>query len=238
MAKGTYQTYTTETSIEDYRTDFIHRGAMCGALAKRYAALAAIGTEADAIVGQIDAHRAQLQQAGDDQIRATALEDAEKYDATESDTELRRTLFAKSYDIATLLPDSPSTLRRLGTKNFRARMDQAIANLKTLPDSDPVKAALLPALETEAGEFRTADEAEDATRTTLSGAKVAMTLYKTELSQAREAQLGAVLKAIGDSEKMAMFTLPWRNTSKTKAEEPAPAPPAPAGAPDAAKGTP
>lgn len=225
MAKGTYQTYTVETSIEDYRADCIHRGAMAGALSKRYPDLAAIGQEADAILAQIDTRRGELQQAEDDQVRSRAIEDAEKFDVVEAYTELRRTLFAKKYDIATLLPDAPSILGRLGAKNFGARVDQAVANLKKLPATDPVKLALLPGLELELGEFHAADVAEDATREGLSSSKMALTLYKTELSQAREAQLGAVLKIVGDSEKMALFTLPWRKAAKPKAKEDEPTDP-------------
>lgn len=224
MAKGTYQTYTEETSIEDYRADFIHRGAICGALTKRHAALGSVGEEADTIVAQIDTRRAELQKAEDDQIRARAIEDASKLDVVELYTELRRTLFAKKLDVTTLLPDSPSTLGRLGAKSFRARADQAVANLEKLPDTDPVKAALLPTLKQELTAFYAADEAEDATRASLQAGKVGLTLYKAELSQAREAQLGAVLKALGDAEKIPLFTLPWRKSSKAKPEEPTPPP--------------
>lgn len=238
MAKGTYQTYTNETSIGDYRADNIHRGAMCAALAKRFPALGPIGTEANGIVAQIDSRIGAMQQAEDDLIRARAIEDAEKLDVSDMYTEIRRTLFAKNYDVSTLLPDAPSTLGRLGVKNFGARVDQAVANLKSLPDSDPMKTALLPVLETELAEFHAADVAEDKNRTSFSGAKVAMTLYKTELSQTREVQLGAILNVLGDSEKMAMFTLPWRKTAKSKDDEPAPAPPAASSTPEAPKPTP
>jgi hypothetical protein len=221
MAKGTYQTYTAETAIEDYRADCIHRSAMCGALTKRYPGLGPVGLEADAVLAQIDTRRTELQQAEDDQIRARAIEDAEKFDVIEVYAELRRTLFAKKYDIMTLLPDAPSALGRLGAKNFGARADQAVANLNTLPANDPVKAALLPALQLELAEFHKADLDEDKTRESLNSDKVALTLYKTELSQAREGQLGAVLQIVGDSEKMALFALPWRKASKPKPDAPA-----------------
>jgi hypothetical protein len=68
------------------------------------------------------------------------------------------------YDIATLLPDAPSRLGRLGAKSFGARVDQAVANLQKLSAADPVKMALLPALEKEVAELHQADLAEDATR--------------------------------------------------------------------------
>ncbi len=88
-----------------------------------------------------------------------------------------------------------------------------------------MKIALLPGLERELAEFHQADVAEDKTRESLNSSKMAQTLYKTELSQAREAQRGAVLKIVGDSEKMALFTLPWRKSAKPKAKEDEPAAP-------------
>lgn len=228
MAKGTYQTYTTDTPIDVFRRDCIHRGAMCGALSKkRYPALGPVSDEANAIVAQLDTRSAALRQTEDDQIRARAIEDAEKVDVVEVYTELRRMLFAKKVDVQTLLPDPPSVLGRLNAKTFGSRADQAVENLKKLPDTDPVKTALFPVLVAELAEFHEADKAEDVTRATVQSGKVALTLYKTELSQAREAQLGSILKIVGDSEKMAMFTLPWRKTSRaTEDEEPA-SPPAP-----------
>jgi hypothetical protein len=44
---------------------------------------------------------------------------------------------------------------------------------------------------------------------------MALTLYKSELAQAREAQLGSVLTALKDREKVAMCTLPWRKPSRS-----------------------
>jgi hypothetical protein len=44
---------------------------------------------------------------------------------------------------------------------------------------------------------------------------MALTLYKSELAQAREAQLGSVLTALKDREKVAMCTLPWRKLSRS-----------------------
>ena len=52
-------------------------------------------------------------------------------------------------------------------------------------------------------------------------------------AQAREAQLGAILQIVGDSEKMALFTLPWRKAAKPKAKDDEPAAP-PASSPVAA----
>ncbi|MEO5727360.1 MAG: hypothetical protein ABI134_04780 [Byssovorax sp.] len=214
MAKNTYQTYTDETSIEAYRADFIRRSAMCAAISKRYPDLAAVGAEADASLAQIDTRRANLQQAEDDQVRARAIEDVEKLDVVDAYAELRRTMAAKRYDVLTLLPDAPSTLGRLGAKNFGERANQAVANLKALPDADPLKVTLLPRLQQELAEFQVADLAEDATRANLQSGRVALVVYKAELSQAREIQLGAVQRVLGDREKTAQFTLPWRKAGR------------------------
>jgi hypothetical protein len=219
MAKTTYQSYTDETPGDIYRSCFIRRGAMCAALSKRYPALAPIGAEADAIVTQMDAKFAALQQAEDDQIRARAVEDAEKLDLVDVYTELRRTLFAKKVDVQTLLPDAPSAIGRLNAKEFGERMSVAIANLKTLPDGDPQKATFLPLLEKESAEFDLADKAEDETRRNLQSGRTALLLYKAELSQVRMAQLGAIQNVLRDREKTALFTVPWRKTSKGGAAE-------------------
>lgn len=221
MAKTTYQTYTDETPIEIYRADFIHRGAMCAALTKRYPALASVGAQADTVLAQIDTRCTDLQQAEDDQGRARAVEDAEKFDVVDVYTELRRMLVAKNHDVMTLLPDAPSALGRLGAKSFGERANQAVANLSALPDADPVKMSLLPKLQQELAEFHDADLAEDVTRTKLNSGKMALTLYKTELSQARETQLGAIQQVLGDREKTARFTIPWRKASKAPDEAPA-----------------
>lgn len=219
MAKITYQTYTEQTPMDGYRSDSIRRSAMCSALAPQHPELGAVAAEADAILAQIDTRRTALQQAEDDQVRARAIEDVEKLDVVGVYTELRRTMAAKSYNVMTLLPESPSTLNRLGAKSFGERADQAIANLKTLPDSDPLKKEFLPKLEKEMAEFKAADLAEDATRTALQSGKMALTLYKSELSQAREAQLGTIQKVFGDREKTALFTLPWRKASKSGGDD-------------------
>lgn len=224
MAKTTYQTYTEETPIETYRADLIHRGAMCAALAKRYPGLDAVATEANGILAQLDTRRTELQQAEDDQIRARAIESAEKLDVVDVYTELRRTMFAKKYDVQTLLPDAPSTLGRLGAKNFGERADQAVANLQKLPDADPLKATFLPQLQQELAEFHKADLAEDATRASLRSGRVALVLYKTELSQSRETEIGTIQKILGDREKVVQFTLPWRK-NKASEDDAAPAPP-------------
>lgn len=214
MGKNNYQTYTEETPIDTYRADFIRRGAMCAALATRYPALAGIGTQASDTVTQIDAKRASLLAAEDDQIRARAIEDVEKLDVIDVYTELRRTMGAKSYDVLTLLPDAPSSLRRVGAATFTERANIAVSNLKALPDGDALKVAFLPKIEKELTDFQQADKAEDATRAALRSSGMALTLYKTELSQAREAELGAIQNVLRDREKTALFTLPWRKSAR------------------------
>jgi len=220
MAKNTYQTYTEETPIATYREDFIRRAAMCAALAKRHPALAPVATEAEELIVQIDSKLAGLQKAEDEQTRARAVEDAEKLDVVDLYTEARRTMHAKSYDTATLLPDAPSALRRLGITSTVERLNVAISNLSTLPDSDPIKQAFLSKLQKEASELDAADKAEDKTRLALQSGRLALTLYKSELAQTREAELGKIQTALMDREKTAMFTLPWRKTGKPS-DEPA-----------------
>jgi hypothetical protein len=227
MAKNTYQTYTNETPIGTYRTDFIRRSAMCGPLVKRYDALGAVVTEADAILVQIDTRLADLQQAEDDQVRARALEDVQKLDVVDIYTELRRTMTAnKQYEVMTLLPDAPSVLGRFNAKTFGQRADQAVANLRLLADDDTLKTTMLSVLEKELGEFKEADVAEDVTRSNLKSGRMALVLYKTELSQAREMQLGAIQKVFGDREKTALFTTAWRK-AKSPADDEATEPPPP-----------
>lgn len=203
-----------------YRDDCIHRGAMCAAAAKRYPALQAVAAEADAILIQIDAKLADLQKAEDDQIRARAIEIAEKLDVVELYTELRRTMFAKNYDLATLLPDAPSALGRLGITSTSERVQVAISNLSALPDGDPIKVAFLSQLQAEHAGLAAADKAEDKTRLALQSGRVALTLYKSELSQTREAHMGKIQAVLMDREKTAMFALPWRKVGKPADEPP------------------
>jgi hypothetical protein len=160
-----------------------------------------------------------LQDAEDDQIRARAVEDAEKIDVADVYTELRRTMFAKNYDVAKILPDAPSILRRMNAERFADRANAAVANLKALPETDPLRVAFLASLEKELAEFNTADKAEDDKRAAVNSGNLGLTLYKSELAQAREAQLGAVLTALKDREKVAMCTLPWRKPSRKNNDE-------------------
>lgn len=214
MAKNTYQTYNEETPITIYRQDFIRRAAMCAALVKRYADLDAVAKEAEEIVAQIDKKLAGLQQAEDAETRARAIEDVEKLDVADLYTELRRTMWAKNYDVTTILPDAPSVLRRLAADSFAKRADAAVASLKALPQNDPVRAAFLANLEKELAEFHAADKAEDETRGARKSGQLALTLYKSELSQAREAELGKLQAVLMDRDKVALFTLPWRKNTK------------------------
>ncbi|MBK9263804.1 MAG: hypothetical protein IPM54_28875 [Polyangiaceae bacterium] len=214
MAKNTYQSYTEKTPIYAFRADFVWRGAMCIALGTRHPALVGIGNEANAIVAQIDARLAALQAAEDDQLRARAIENAEKLDVVDVYTELRRTMSAKNYDVAKILPDAPSILKRMRADSFAARADIAVANLEALPENDPIRVAFLANLKKELAEFHEADKAEDKTQAALRSGNVALTLCKSELAQAREAQLGAILTELKDREKSSAFTLPWRKYSR------------------------
>ena len=226
MAKNTYQTYNEETPFDTYREDFIRRGAMCGALAQRYPGLAAVGAEANVIVAQIDARRTALQAAEDDQIRARAVEDAEKLDVVDIYTELRRTIAVKSpEDALTLLPEAPSALRRLGTATFTERTNAALSNLRTLVVDDPLRVAFLDKLEKELAEFSTADKNEDKTRLAHLR-ELGLVERQGDLpALEREAELGTIQSILKDREKTALFTIPWRKTSRTAAAAPeAPAP--------------
>lgn len=227
MAKTSYQSYTADTPIRSYRADFMRRGAMCAALATRYPSLAAIATEAKTIAASIDARLAALQSAEDDELIANALEDAEKIDVVDVYTEMRRTMFAKNIDVMTILPDAPSSLARLGVDGFATRTEAAIAAIKALPAADPIRMEFLANLEKELSEFKTADQSEDATRDALKTIRLALTLYKSELAQTREVQMGTLLTILKDRQKVALFTLPWRKTSRPNDDEP-PAEPAPA----------
>jgi len=220
MAKSTYQTYTEDTPISVYRQDFIRRAAMCAALAKRYTTLGGVATEAEDIVVQIDGKLAGLQKAEDNQTRARAIEDVEKLEVADVYTEARRTMFAKHDDVTTILPDAPSALRRLGAESFAKRAEIAVANLKALPDTDSIRVAFLPSLEKELADFHAADKAEDATRAALQSGRTALTLYKSELSQVREAQLGSIQAVFRDRGKTAMLTIPWRKTTSNGGDEP------------------
>lgn len=214
MAKNTYHTFTEDTPIDTYRSDFLRRSAMCTALVKRYPAFAGIASQAGATVAQIDTRQSELRAVEDDLIRARALEDVEKLDVIDMYTELRRTMTAKSYDVLTLLPDSPSSLRRIGTATFSERVQLAIASLKELSDDDEIKKAFLASLEKELADFQTADKAEDTTRAAVQGKRVALTLYKAELAQAREAELGTIQNVLRDRDKTSLFTVPWRKSRR------------------------
>jgi hypothetical protein len=80
----------------------------------------------------------------------------------------------------------------------------------------------LPTLETELAQFVAADKAEDTTRAALKTTRMALTLYKSELAQAREVQLGTILTLLKDREKVAMFTVPWRKPSRAAQDDTGP----------------
>lgn len=216
MSNTKYQTFTEDTPIDIYREDFLRRSALCAALSKRYPALAPIGLEAKAKVAEIDTKTGLLRRLQDDLICAKALEDAEKLDVVEAYAEMRKTMSAKKYDYMTLAPDAPSSLSPRGPATFIERVNLAMANIHALPDGDGIKTAFMPVLEGEYAEFQTADKAEDQARIALSTAKMALTLFKMELAEAREAQLGAIQAVVKDRAMVPMFTIPWRKPAKKK----------------------
>lgn len=198
----------------------MRRGAMCNALVSRYPALATLATEAKTIVSAIDARLAQLQSAEDDELIANALEDAEKIDVVDVYTEMRRSMFVQNDDVKTILPEAPSSLARLGVDSFTQRTEVAIAAIKALPATDSIRMDFLAKLEQEFAEFKSADASEDTTRHALKTIRVALTLYKSELAQSREVQMGTLLTILKDRQKVALFTLPWRKTSRPQDDEP------------------
>lgn len=198
----------------------MRRGAMCNALGNRYPALATIAAECKTIAANIDARLAALQSAEDDELIANALEDAEKIDVVDVYTEMRRTMFAKNIDVTTILPEAPSSLARLGVDSFTKRTEAAIAAIKALPATDPIRIDFLTNLEKELGEFKSADTSEETSRNALKTIRIALTLYKSELAQSREAQMGTLLTILKDRQKVVLFTLPWRKSSRPQDEEP------------------
>jgi hypothetical protein len=110
------------------------------------------------------------------------------------------------------------------------RANRAVAKPEG-PPGDTLKTTLLPKLQQDLAEFQQADVAEDTTRANLQSGQMALLLYKTELSQAREAQLGAIQRVFGDRERIAQFTMPWRKASKRTEDEAVSEPEAPPAAP-------
>lgn len=218
MPKNQYQTFTAETPLAVFREDFLRRAAMCAALSIRYPELGLIATDCEACVVEIDARMILIQQAQDAQVRAKAAEDVEKMELVDAYTEARRTMSAKNYEVITILPDMPSVLARKRTEVLSERVDVAIARLNALPDGDLIRTAFVPIIEKEFDDFKKADKAEDQTSAALEAMRLSVTLYKTGLSQRREAQLGQLLAALRDKEKVAQLTIPWRKTSRGKAE--------------------
>jgi hypothetical protein len=213
------QSYTQDTPLDDFRKDFIYRGAVCQAAARKKPGLAAVAADCDATVGMIDSRRAQLQQLEDDMVRARAFESAEKLEAIEAYDMVRKQLAA--YDkakVAELLPVPPSTMSKLALEKLDYRVSQAISNIKGLPEDHPVRRDFLPPLEREFAEFQAADVAEDTVRRTFTTARLALTTFKAELAQRRDTELGQVQAVYGDRGKVDFFTLPWR--APAKKEEP------------------
>ena len=219
MAKTTWQTYTDQTPISTFRADFVRRGALCAALATRHPSLGAIAAESKGIVAAIDSRRDTMQEADDAQIIANAIEDAEKLDVVDVYTDMRRTMFAKKYDVMKIVPDAPSALGRLGADSAIKRTELALSNLTVLAVDDPIRVEFAPLLQKELAELQTADKTEDNALAALKACRLALTLYKSELTQVRESQLGTILTILKDREKAALCTMPWRKPSSTKNDD-------------------
>jgi len=84
-----------------------------------------------------------------------------------------------------------------------------------------MRVAFLSGLEKEFAEYQSANKAEDTTRDLLKTTRLALTLLKSEWVQTREMQLGTLLTIFKDRQKVALFTLAWRKTSRTADDEPA-----------------
>ncbi len=228
MAKTTYQTYTSETPIDFFRKDFIRRGAMCQALVSRFSGLEPVANESVQIVATIDERGTEIRAVEDDLVRARALEDVEKMDVVDAYTALRLMMTAYDRDrVRDFLPDAPSSLKQLGPKNLSDRVKAQIENLRILPEDSPLRTEFLPPLEREVGELETADRAEDDVRARVSALGLGLTVYKSELAQTRESQIGTIQSVLSDRAKAAQFTLPWRRSKrrpKTAVEDEGPAP--------------
>ena len=216
------QSYTAATSIDDYRKDFIYRGAVCEAAGRKHAELAPVAADCLAAVGLIDSRKAQLQQLEDDLTRARALEAAEKLDAIEAYEMVRKQVAAyEKHRVLEILPISPSAAAKMALEKFDFRVSQAISNVKSLPEDHPVRRDFLPTLEREFAEFQEADRGEDEVRRNLATAKLALTTFKAELAQRRDQELGQIQTVYRDRGKLEFFTLPWRPAKKP---EPTPTP--------------
>jgi hypothetical protein len=217
MAKTSYQTFTQEAPLSIFRSDFIRRDAMCGAMVKQFPDLGAIAAECAAIVAAMDARSTELRAAEDALTRARALEDAEKLSVVGAYARARTVLGVEDKDAALLiLPDAPSSLRKRNVVDFNLRVRSTIESLGELPADHPVRVAYLPPLQAEFAEFSTADVAEDEARARLGRLRLSLTLYRAELAQERDGQLGRIQGVVKDRAVTAMFTIPWRK--RTKAE--------------------
>jgi hypothetical protein len=237
MARATYQTFTPETPLPIFREDFLRRQSMCAALGAKFPGLEAVGSECTEIIAAMDARKVELQRAEDALVRARALEDAEKIDVIDSYSRLRTILLLDEKETArVLLPDAPSSLGRAGLSSFKERIAASINNLRSLPEDHPVRVEHLPLLEAEHTEFLAADQREDQVKAELSRIKLSLTLYRAELAQLRDGQLGSVQSELEDRARTALFTIPWRKSSRSSSGEgdvdlDEPTPPTPPDAP-------
>jgi hypothetical protein len=219
VAKTSYQTYTSETPIDIYRKDFLRRNAMCVAMSSKVPALEPVAREAGEIIAAIDGRKTDLQQAEDDQVRAKALEDVERMDVVDAYSKMRLSLTIHAPDqVPRFLPDAPSSLKKIGPKKLTKRVQASIINLSVLPEDHPTRREYLPLLERELEEFTAADLAEDTVRTGLATINLGLSVYKSELSQVRDAQLGTIQSVLGDRSRAAQFTIPWHAPRKKTGE--------------------
>jgi hypothetical protein len=220
------QTYTTETSIDAYRDDFLHREAVCRAAGTKRPPLIPIADGAKDVLAGIDAKQLEIRRVQDDLVRAAALEAAEKLDVIEAYEKARKQLAVTDQRrLFDFLPDAPSSMARYGVEKLTWYVGQAIKNLHTLPEDHQVRREFLPRLEQEFTEFKGVDVAEDEVRTNLAAMRLGMNAYKAELARIREEQLGSIQTVFGDRSKVELFTLPWRSAPRAKPVADAGSPP-------------
>lgn len=193
---------------------------MCGALVEDYPALAPVATEAREMVVAIDSRGTVLRQAEDEQTVAKAVEDVKKLVVIKKYSDLRLLLTIHEKDrVPDFLPDAPSSLKKLGPKNLTDRVQKSLDNLRVLPADHPVRVEYEPVLTENLAAFKTADLAEDRERAEVATLNLGLSVYKSELSQVRDVQLGTIQTVLGDRTQAVEFTIPWRDTSSKKSKK-------------------
>jgi hypothetical protein len=212
------QTYTTDATIDDFRDDFRHRAGVCRAAGAKHGELRPVADECLTVVTGIDAKQAELRRAQDLLIDAGAEEAAQKLDVLEVYAKTRKQFVVDDEDkLFDFLPDAPSSVSRYGLEKLTWYMGQVIKNLQNLAPDHPVRVVYLPRLETEFGELKTADVAEDEVRSSLMAIRAGLNAYKADLARIRDGQLGKILAIYSDRTMLELFTLRWRSDSKSKA---------------------